>query len=157
MVWIMLAIVAVVAALLWFFVFRKTGPGAPRAEINRTIVAAQRIQAPGVDPTTGDPPNAPPQPPPPPPVPGAPAPARAQILNQAISKIKPSAAMQHIPVVGPAIVQSTTLPARVATSAVTRVNTVAAKSLEHIPVVGKTLAAPLNAANKVTSFVSSLW
>jgi len=156
MLWIILAIVVAVTALLWFFVFRKTGPGAPRAEINRTIVAAQRIQAPGVDPTTGDPPPAPPQPPPPPPVPGAPSPSRAQVIN-VVKAVRPSAVMQHIPVVGPAIVQATTLPARVVTGVATRINDTAAKSLEHIPVVGKTLAAPLNAASKVTSFVSSLW
>jgi hypothetical protein len=155
MLWIIFAIVVGLALVLWFFVFRKnSGPLAPRAEVNKTIVAAQRIQAPGIDPTTGDPPNAPPQPPAPPPVPGAPAPTRPAVINVARA-VRPSAVMQHIPVIGPAIVSTTLKPAQLANSAFTKVNDVAAKSLEHIPVVGSTLAAPAKAVSSVAKSLTS--
>jgi hypothetical protein len=96
--WMIVLIVAAAIVVIWLLTRKKTVSTevAPRALVN--TISMQPDTAPGVVPSTGQPPPAPP-PAPPPNVPVASySAARAQnVLRTAIS---PSAVISHIPVVG---------------------------------------------------------
>jgi hypothetical protein len=132
--WMIVAIVAAIAAMVYFFTRKKTLPEAP------TPVATTLQTAPGVDPATGYPR---PMPPPPPPERAA----NVQVANPsavaAVTRMLKPPTLANVPIVGKV--------ASIPQNAVKSINTKVNATLEHVPVVGKALAAPGKAIAKVGS------
>jgi hypothetical protein len=151
--WMIVLLVALALLVVWLVTRKKTvDTGTTPTALTYTMIP----ETPGVDPQNGTPiPN-----PPPPPPPDVKAPVIPPIANGIIQRaLKPSATLSQIPIAGRPIVAASKLPAQIANTAVDKLNSVqttAARALEHIPVAGKVLAAPLAVGSKVTSGVSNV-
>ena len=144
--WYIIAILAAVALVIYFFMRRQTLATPPQP------VPVQMPSAPGVSANTGLVPTNPP-PPLPPDVyaPGAPSPQSASITSRVRSAIAPSAVIQNIPIIGGVAGRVANVPTAIGFKAADTVN----DALAHIPVAGKVLAAPGKAATKVLKSISS--
>jgi len=130
--WMIVAIVAVVAVLA-YFLLRKKSVALPDSRAYRTTdpIVLPIPSAPGVSPTTGEVrPNPPPAPPP-------------DVKAAIRSSSPPRGVLENVPIVGTAH-KAAMRPVNMITNTVN-------SSLEHIPVVGKALAAPGKAVGKILS------
>lgn len=149
---ILLIIVAVALVIVWFLTRKKTVNESiiPRALVSKTSVA------PGVIPETGEVPPAPP-PPPPPNTTVSPHVALTRAVSQAVKlSANPTAALTHVPVVGAVVA-----PVRAVSSAANRVTFGVTdkvnNTLEHVPLVGSTLAAPGKAISSAAKSVTAVF
>jgi len=142
--WLILGIVTAGAIVIYMMTKRRGNtPPAPITRAQTSIVTVPITATPGVIPTTGQVPT----PPPPPPPPG--------IVARARTALQPTAALQHIPVVGGTAANIASKASAIPMRTTLAVNNAVTKSLEHIPVAGKALALPSKVVGNVTSKVTS--
>ena len=152
--WLIIAIVAAIALAYYWFIWRNRNKlPTPPAPTIRTIPAA-----PGLNPSTGDViPNPPPAPPPTATNKQIAASQASNVVSRAAAMLNPNNQLAHVPIVGQSAVALIRKPGQIAANAVDRLNTTTSKVLEHIPVVGSTLAGPQkaisNVAHKLTSWL----
>jgi hypothetical protein len=140
--WHIVLIIAAIAIIL-YLVMRKNSLPTP---IEPVMVPNQ--PAPGVSVSTGEVLNNPPPPPP------SQSTGAGGTVKRVVMAASPSNVLQHVPVVGSALVLPTRVTKQVV-GAVTNVSNRINSSIEHIPVAGKALAAPGKAASSVIKSVSS--
>jgi hypothetical protein len=136
--WMLIAIVAAVAVVIYFIMRRRTLPVPPQPE------PTPMPPAPGIRATSGQVPNNPP-PAMPPDTPGPSVTARVR------AAVRPTGQLQHIPLVGNVAMNVARAPINLSFKAADKVNS----TLANIPVAGKVLAAPGKLATGALKSISS--
>jgi len=126
--------VAIITIIVYIIVRRRRTLPTPDAPKLMSISSA-----PGVNPSTGNPPPAPvPSPVESTPVMTAPTTNRARTAMKFLS---PTAALEHVPIIGGGLAAITKAPAAVVATATNKINDATTAALKHVPIAGSALAA----------------